>query len=376
MRKTLLFTIAMFCLPLASFGQIMINEVDYDQPGDPDTMEFIELYNAGPGDVDLTGYTINLVRDAGGPDIYTFFQLVPLTVPAGGYFVMCDNVNVPNCNMLTGQGGQNWIQNGPVNSIELVDPTDTRVDVVGYETGVAGYIETSPSVGDPFNGIDLGISRTPDGTDTDDNNADFQSKCISPGAANVAASSGCGALPVELGELKATIDNGDVLIAWSTLSEQEVSYFDIELQDDLGFATIGNVEAENQPSSYSYRVTDLGPGQHTFRLRIVDADGSHEYSPEIEVSIELAGSFVVSKAYPNPFIDRATFTVMSQRDQDVIVRLYDVLGRQIDVLFQGAIQANAPKEISADGAALTNGTYFVRISGETFEATQTLVLQK
>ena len=48
-------------LTVSAEAALIINEVDYDQPGS-DTAEFIELYNSGPTSIDLNGYTLDLVN--------------------------------------------------------------------------------------------------------------------------------------------------------------------------------------------------------------------------------------------------------------------------------------------------------------------------
>src|SRR4030095_3108794 len=42
---------------LPGFAQVIINEISYNPPeAGNDSLEFIELYNAGPGHVDITGW--------------------------------------------------------------------------------------------------------------------------------------------------------------------------------------------------------------------------------------------------------------------------------------------------------------------------------
>ena len=47
-----------WALPHTASAQVVINEFQYDDTGTPDDREFIELYNAGPAAVDLTGWTL------------------------------------------------------------------------------------------------------------------------------------------------------------------------------------------------------------------------------------------------------------------------------------------------------------------------------
>ncbi len=374
MRKLILVAFALLLIPSTGFGQIIINEVDYDQPGSPDTDEFVEIFNNSAGPVTLSDYDLEFIDGASG----TVYRTVTLSgsLTAGSHYVICSNVDVSPCDLNTGFG-DDWIQNGAPDAIALVNnTTSTIVDAVSYEGDVVGYVETAGAPGDPFTGVGQGLSRSPTSDDTDDNSADFTVRCISAGASNLLTTTGCTPLPVELGEIKTTVDDGDVVIEWTTLSEQKVASFEIQQKDALGFVAIGSVEAANQPNTYTHRVTDLGPGVYTFRLRMIDLDGSFAYSPEVETSIEVTSSYAISRAYPNPFATSSSFAVTAERDQNVTVRLFDVLGRQIDVLYEGTLQAGRTQEITTDGSSLTNGTYFVRITGDYFDSTQTLIRMK
>ena len=90
---------------------LIINEVDYDQPGG-DTAEFIELFNPGTSPVVLGGYTIDLVNGSNG-SVYSSFDLSGLSVSANDYLVLCDDITaVANCDIDVTSSG--WIQNGGV----------------------------------------------------------------------------------------------------------------------------------------------------------------------------------------------------------------------------------------------------------------------
>ena len=80
--------------------QLVINEVDYDQPG-TDTAEFIEIRNNGSFAVSLDGWTLELVNgNGGGAAIYNTVTLPNVSLPAGGYFVVCANAaTVANCDL-------------------------------------------------------------------------------------------------------------------------------------------------------------------------------------------------------------------------------------------------------------------------------------
>src|SRR4051812_2699871 len=92
-------------------ANVVINEVDYDQPG-TDTAEYIELFNNGASVVSLSGYTLRLVNGANNTTYQTITLEGTATLPAGGYYVICgDATLVPNC-QLDVTPNSDLIQNG------------------------------------------------------------------------------------------------------------------------------------------------------------------------------------------------------------------------------------------------------------------------
>ena len=91
MKKTLTFCFISLLTVSLSFSQVVINEIMYNPyyettPGDPNTYstdddgEFIELFNAGQSDVDISGWKIVDAID------YTF--PASTTIGAGKYLVL------------------------------------------------------------------------------------------------------------------------------------------------------------------------------------------------------------------------------------------------------------------------------------------------
>jgi len=175
---------------------LVINEIDYDQPG-TDGSEFVEIRNNGDIPTDLTGWTLELVNGNGGA-IYSSFDLSGYILSADDYFVVCgDAANVTNCD-LDVSPDTNLIQNGAPDAVGL-RYNGTLIDAVSYEGDTAGYTEGSGVGLEDNSGVEnAGISRFPDGVDTDQNNVDFSFRCSTPGTANVADSSNCVLASTEL----------------------------------------------------------------------------------------------------------------------------------------------------------------------------------
>lgn len=164
---------------------LIINEVDYDQVG-TDEAEFIEIYNPCGQVVDLNTYSLQLINGATGGS----YQTVNLSgmLASGEYYVICTNsANTVNCD-LDVPIDVNFIQNGAPEAIALFNGT-VMTDVLSYEGDVPGFVEGS-GVGLEDNPnftptVAFGLSRIPNGTDTDMNNVDFISALSSPGAINM-----------------------------------------------------------------------------------------------------------------------------------------------------------------------------------------------
>ena len=154
---------------------ITINEIYYDTPG-ADSGCYTELF--GPGMTSLDGFTLVGVNGNGGFD-YAVIDLAGQTIPSDGFFVIGDNADVPNVDLVDTLAN---LQNGPDN-LEL-RYNGITIDAVGYGE-LNGWVFTGEWL--PTSDVDNGhsIGRYPDGQDTDNNQADFNDyDTLTPGTAN------------------------------------------------------------------------------------------------------------------------------------------------------------------------------------------------
>lgn len=177
---------------------VVINEVDYDQPVGFDTAEFIELKNTGPAPVNLAGWSLEFVNGTVGiPATYQTVTLTTGTIAPGGYFVVSFGSAYPWYSDLQFNLIDSSVQNGPADAIALHDASGAIVDALSYSGNCgAPWTEGAGTLLDDDNiTLNLGMSRSPDGADSNDNAADFALRCITPGAPNSGSTGGCG-LPV------------------------------------------------------------------------------------------------------------------------------------------------------------------------------------
>jgi predicted extracellular nuclease/2',3'-cyclic-nucleotide 2'-phosphodiesterase (5'-nucleotidase family) len=174
---------------LGASEDLVINEIDYDQAS-TDSAEFVELYNPGEGSVDLSGLELRFVNGSTG-SLYDTIALAG-TIAEDDFLVVCANAaTTPNCDVDDGPD-TNFIQNGAPDAVALAVSGGAVIDTVSYEGDtVAPYTEgTGAGADDPGQDF-VGLSRNPDGADTDDNSADFTLTCITPGTSNTTETTEC-----------------------------------------------------------------------------------------------------------------------------------------------------------------------------------------
>lgn len=158
-------------------AKLVVNEIDYDQVG-ADSGGFVEIFNAGGGEADLTGIALVLV-DGGTGGEYLRRTLTGTLAP-GGYLVV--EVDA---------------QNGAPDGVALISAGGALLDALSYE----GAIEAATIGGTTYdlvegtvlpaatadsNTVTGSLARIPNGSDTDDAATDWAfTSTVTQGAVNV-----------------------------------------------------------------------------------------------------------------------------------------------------------------------------------------------
>jgi hypothetical protein len=128
-------------------------------------------------------------------------------------------------------------------------------------------------------------------------------------------------------------------------SQQPAAPFDV-----LGVATQFNGRPQIQPSA----LADFRPAG---TVSVAETVG--RLHPE---------TFELRQNYPNPFNPATNIEFVLGRTQLVRLAVYDVMGREVAVLFNGQVEAGKVYQLSFDGATQASGIYFYRL--ESAERTQ------
>jgi len=187
-------------------------------------------------------------------------------------------------------------------------------------------------------------------------------------------------LSVELVQFAAYLDGATAVLGWETATETNNAGFDIELLGaDSTFRSltfVAGAGTTQTPHHYRYRVPELAPGMHRFRLKQRDHDGRFAYSETVEVVVPVPSSYYLTEAYPNPFNPEARLLMTLRSSELVEAGLYDLQGRLVRVLHRGEVPAGVPFPIEVVGGGLSSGVYLVRVQGASFVTTRTLTLLK
>ncbi len=232
-----------------------------------------------------------------------------------------------------------------------LDPDDDGIVMGPFgENGLADGVETSP---------DSGV-LTCTLLDTDDDGIpDF-----------IDESEVCGetGLPVELKEFTGFDNHCTIKLKWETATETNFSHFDIEgSYDGINFQAISKIEARGNTAigaSYDYTDKNIKPVNY-YRLKIVDLDGTYDYSSIIVIkSTCFEGSVTITDVYPNPVVDQLFIQMMiPSTEREVQAYIIDKMGRTISE--QTISITEGANLLTIETTDLqTSTTYFLRVQGE------------
>ncbi|MEO8233644.1 MAG: T9SS type A sorting domain-containing protein, partial [Ignavibacteriota bacterium] len=186
-------------------------------------------------------------------------------------------------------------------------------------------------------------------------------------------------LPVELTSFSAVREDKSVILYWIT--ETEVNNYGFEIlrttQDDDKWEVLGFVRGHgnsNSPNNYTFIDNKVGnTGKCYYKLKMIDNDGTNEFSKTIEVNFNFPISFELRQNYPNPFNPNTKISWQSPVPGLQNLKVYDIMGKEVATLVNEYKQAGN-YEIEFDGTALASGVYFYKLSVNNFVSIKKMIL--
>ena len=180
-----------------------------------------------------------------------------------------------------------------------------------------------------------------------------------------------GIIPVTITDFVASKQNESVLLKWYATFETSFKQYDIERSTDaVHFNKIAS-EAGRNLANYSYTDNKLPSGSIVYyRLKMIDIDGSFNYSKTI--AVRLNNNFSNALVYPNPTMGALQIKLTEAIATNTTLIVTDVTGRLVKQqnIMKGAFSINL------DAKSLTNGRYFIKINDGKSVINQSFVVIK
>ncbi len=168
-------------------------------------------------------------------------------------------------------------------------------------------------------------------------------------------------LPVALSTFSGNHKNGKNQLFWTTESEINLDYFEIEKSiDGQTFEAIGKVrtpfETFDPRRSYQFEDPEPAIGQQYYRLKMVDKDRTFEYSPL--VNIKTSTPFALS-IQPNPNNGKFSILANSKLKGRASLKVYNTKGL---IILDEEIEQIDDYQSTLDLSQYPKGIYLIQIS--------------
>ncbi len=176
-------------------------------------------------------------------------------------------------------------------------------------------------------------------------------------------------LPVELSSFTSNTAGRDINLKWTTKSEINSNKFDIERSvlnnnEIASWTAIGSVKAagsSNSPKYYSCTDMNLQSGRYQYRIKMIDNDGTYQYSSIENATVAIPKDFAISQNYPNPFNPSTKIDYQLPLDAKVVLDIYNIVGQKVVELVNQA-QSAGYYTLNFGASNLSSGIYVYRLS--------------
>ena len=137
------------------------------------------------------------------------------------------------------------------------------------------------------------------------------------------------------------------------------------------------LEEQLAPELITLYLTPLADAMFTGNVQAsVSIDESPYALAAASDELEAPNAFRLSGNYPNPFNPETTIRYFLPEAAEVHLEVFDVTGRSVAVLVNGASQAAGEYTVTFDAAELPSGIYMYRIEAGNFQQTRKMTLLK
>ena len=181
-------------------------------------------------------------------------------------------------------------------------------------------------------------------------------------------------LPINSVDIKASRQDMNVFLNWTTQSEQNSAWFEAERSyNGIDFTSIGKVNAAGHSSTIrNYQFTDLNAGKVLlyYRLKMVDANGSYRYSAVLKV-LPPTGNNQGVLIYPNPATTFVNIALGEVAREDMHLKITNQLGQVV----RSATLVKGTNLVNLDVSKLAKGVYTVIVTNSEMAQAKKLLIK-
>lgn len=189
-------------------------------------------------------------------------------------------------------------------------------------------------------------------------------------------------LPVDLVSFAGKSQGANAMLNWVTANEKDIATFQLERSVDArDFSAITIVNAKNAGTvqqQYSYldaTVSELNANTVYYRLKIVDKNGTSQYSQVISIAIATEGKAFVT-LFPNPVSGTTLFLNTNGTIKNMAtVQVMDMIGKVMTTANISAADFQSGKT-TINISALAPGTYLMHVTDDENKLNQAMSFTK
>lgn len=180
-----------------------------------------------------------------------------------------------------------------------------------------------------------------------------------------------GAFPVELIRFNAEGQGAGIQLEWETATEQNSSHFVVERSlDAYAFEAIESMPSNGNSNTlkrYDHFDSNVQRGvDYYYRLRMVDLDGTFEYSNVLNVRLDAQARIQV-KAYPNPAQEQINLKLSNFREaapetDKLVLKVFNHIGQAV-YQRELSLSANAEETLTLSLNGWQTGIYYASFNG-------------
>jgi hypothetical protein len=169
---------------------------------------------------------------------------------------------------------------------------------------------------------------------------------------------GSAPVPVLFAKLEAACTNNGALVSWSTGSESNSNFFEVQRSiNGTGWTAVGTVKAAGNSSSVrTYQQLDVNGGKAFYRIKQVDLDGHAIYTSVIKTTCSVKAIDMI--IYPVPARDMLNVVIRSDKSLKAQLFLVDGIGKTVRKIDAALISGSNTFLFNLKG--LAPGAYMIR----------------